>query len=76
MFAQSVTSNCELCEEIVDLHSMLHFVHTLLYSLQHHYLELSKLVCRHTAGASCMIGSKSGMVLIYKYMHELGLQNE
>jgi hypothetical protein len=34
------------------------------------------LLCRATVGASCMIGSKSGMVLLYKHMHELGLQNK
>jgi len=55
----------------------LDFIQALLFSLQVHNLELSKFVCIVTDGTPSVTGYKIGVVsLLYKYMHELGLQNE
>jgi hypothetical protein len=82
VFACGVTSDFEMFEEHVNLHSIqgqtkgLDFILALLYSLQKHNLELSKLGGIVTGGVPSVIGSKNGMVSLYKHMHEFGLQNE
>jgi hypothetical protein len=48
----------------------------LLVCFQKHNLELSKLVGIFSYGAPYVVGSKYGMILLYKHIHEFGLQNE
>jgi hypothetical protein len=44
--------------------------------LQKHNLELSKLLGMFSYGAPYVIGSKYGMILLYRHINEFGLQNE
>jgi hypothetical protein len=53
-----------------------YFIQALLCNLQKHNLELSKLVGIFTDGALSIVSSRMVCCLLYKHMHELGLQNE